>query len=657
MKKFMFIIGSFLSCFTTRGQKPLQVMDWKTGYTVNASLLQEMHAQYDARRTRFAHALGSKASMLAYGKEVQQKFKKLLGSLPQRSPLKPKITGTITKNGYRIEKVHYESFPGHHVTANLYLPQGKGKFPAALLFCGHEPESKATESYQRTAILFVKNGFAVLVVDPVSQGERHQLMEAGKPLTRGGTTEHTLLNGMANLLGTSLPAYELWDNVRSLDYLVSRPEIDTSRIGCLGNSGGAIQTIYFAAYEQRIKVFAPCSYLATRERTLELTGPADGCAQVPGEGKEGLEMADYLIAAAPKPVLVLAGRYDFIDYEGTMQACRELEKVYKVLEQPQKFAQFTYDDGHGISKPKREAAVTWFRRWLYNDAKPVVENSWNDVLTEKELFVTQEGQVHHAFEKEQSILDRLIFIADSLEKSRRLFLQQNKEDLNRAIRDLLQLPVESTEIVIQDLDSITRNSLTFYKLVLRRRGHVPLPVLMVRPGTREQNKRIMIWMDGDKSKLVDSTEKLEDLLKRGYVVFLPDLQGSGETTDRAEFNDPKYYNREYRNAMVALHNGRSMVSRRTADIINLLDFVSQMVSIRYLPVEVDAGGIAAIPALHAAVLDNRITSISTTLPFSGFRNRLLQPAVKDLYSDIIPGVLQYYDLPDLIMMLKNRWKN
>jgi dienelactone hydrolase len=213
------------------------------------------------------------------------------------------------------------------------------------------------------------------VVDPVSQAERYQLMDnTGKPLTRGGTTEHTLLNEASNLVGESTPKDELWDNVRSLDYLFTRPEVDTTRIGCLGNSGGGMQTIYFAGFDPRIKVMAPCSYVATRERTLELTGPADGCAQMPGEGSYGLEFADYLLISSPKPLLILAGRYDFIDYRGAEEAYHEIKKAYTVLGKPDQVELFTYDDGHGISKPKREAALRWFNRWLKHDTAAYTRN-------------------------------------------------------------------------------------------------------------------------------------------------------------------------------------------------------------------------------------------------------------------------------------------
>ncbi|RZL19111.1 MAG: hypothetical protein EOO96_26345, partial [Pedobacter sp.] len=227
-----FCLLQFVSFFSF-AQKQFNVLDWKADVSVNTYLLQQMQSQYNERKITFDKALLSKQTTEAYIQNVRIKFKELVGKLPDKRDLAPKITGTIHKENYRIDKVVYQSFKNHHVTANLYIPNGKGKFPAVLLFCGHEDLSKATESYQKTAVLFAKHGFVVFVIDPISQSERVQLTDKnGKALTRGSTTEHTLLNLSSNLLGTSAAAYELFDNIRGLDYLISRAEVDADKIGC-----------------------------------------------------------------------------------------------------------------------------------------------------------------------------------------------------------------------------------------------------------------------------------------------------------------------------------------------------------------------------------------------------------------------------------------
>ena len=131
------------------------------------------------------------------------------------------------------------------------------------------------------------------------------------------------MNADAALLGQTTPGEEFWDNARGLDYLLTRPEVDTARLGCLGNSGGATQAATFMALEPRMKVAALCSYVASGEKNLELTGPADGCVQLPGAGRARLDIADWPIMFAPKPLLILAGRYDFVDYTRIKAATAE----------------------------------------------------------------------------------------------------------------------------------------------------------------------------------------------------------------------------------------------------------------------------------------------------------------------------------------------
>ena len=648
-----FFLCCLLACSlgTARGQQTTNCLDWKSHVTVNTFLLQKMHAQYDQRRQEFAEAISSGTQAQAYVRRVRERCRLIFGALPVRTPLHAVVTGTLQEEGFRIEKIVYESFPRHHVTANLYLPQGSGKFPAALLFCGHENEAKATPSYQQTASLFAREGFVVLVIDPVSQGERMQLTGPdGLPLTRGGTTEHTLLNECSNLVGTSTPADELWDNIRGLDYLTTRKEVDTSRIGCLGNSGGGMQTIYFAGLDPRVKIFAPCSYLSSRERTLELSGPADGCAQVPGEGKEHLELNDFLIAAAPKPVLILAGRYDFIDYTGTVRAFREMKAIYAALRQPQRVALFTCDDGHGISKPKREAAVRWFKKWFYHEPGAVHEKA-SAILGTRQLQCTQSGQVATSFAGECSILQRDLARADTLTAERTKFMRQDPATIRRRVATLLSIPVTPMAVQVEYRGMADRAGSRFQKLILRKPGNIPLPVLQLQD-TVPREDTVSIWVDAKgKALLADSSTLMHFEAVHHHAVFLCDLSGTGETADEPAFNDKKYDNDEYRNAVLALHIGTSMVAVRTSDILTLVDYIRSLPQYNHLPVILNATGITTIPALHAALFRPDIYRVNLFGGLTSYRTILNNAVQKNWYSDVINGVLQYYDLPDLRKML------
>jgi dienelactone hydrolase len=655
--KYIFKYGfvSLLACMcfalAANAQKQFNVLDWKTDVTLNTYLVQQMHAQYEARRKEFEAAIKSKEAATVYVKKVQAKAKKLFGNLPAKTALHATVSGTIRKEGYSIEKIAYESFPGHHVTANLYLPVGQGPFPAALFFCGHEDISKATESYQKTAILFAKSGFAVLVIDPISQAERYQLTDAnGKPLTRGGTTEHTLLNETSNLGGTSTPADELWDNVRALDYLFTRKEIDTSRVGCLGNSGGGIQTIYFAAIEKRIKVMAVCSFLFTRERALELTGPSDGCSQMPDEGKLQMEMNDFLIAAAPTPVLVLAGRYDFIDYTGTVTATNELKKFYSALGKNERVELFTVDDGHGISKPKREAALSWFQRWLKNDLSRIREG---DLLISQpsDLTVTASGQVSTSFSNEVSIPARNLALYDAAASSRQQFAAMDRNVQLQAIKKMLRFEKPSASLHADQAGFVEKDGLTYNKIILRREREVPLPVLVIYPSGAVNS--VILWCDGrGKNKIADSTEYIQSMLNKNAAIVLADLRGMGETEDRTDQNDPKYYNREYRNAMLALHIGKPLAAQRTTDIQTVLDLIGTDDRLKGHPVQLYASGFATHPAMFAALFNPQIATLEVSdLP--SYKYILDHPVERDWYSYVIPNVLLSFDVPDIVKILSD----
>lgn len=637
-----------LAALNTSAQKQYNVLDWKADVTLNTYLVQQMRKQYEKRRTDFSKALKTKAQTLAYIETVKQKAKTLFREMPKKAVLNAQVTGVIVQDGYKIEKIIYQSFQNHHITANLYLPTTTGKLPAVLLFCGHEDVSKATKSYQKTAILLAKNGFVVFVIDPISQSERVQLIdENGKSLTRGSTTEHTLLNLSSNLLGTSVAAYELFDNQCGLDYLLTRKEVNPSKIACLGNSGGAMQTIYFAAIDDRVKAIVPCSYLASRENTLATTGTADGCAQIPNEGALNLEMSDYLIAAAPKPILVLAGRYDFIDYNGTQQSYHDLKKVYTSLGHPEKLSLFTFDDGHGISKPKREKAVQWLRKWFYNDDRIVLEPDLV-TLTDKDLFATARQKVNLSFPDEITVQKMNELLFEQYVESRKTFAKLDETQRKKAIENLLNISLNSQKFNVEKVGEVQIKGLYFEKLIIRKGNEIPLPVLVAYP--KNEVKKVVIWLsDEGKAKLMDSVE----LSDEGTAYIFADLRGTGETMDKAEMNDPKYFSKDYRNAMLALHIGKPLLGQRAEDVVTLLDFVSDNKLLSGTRIEINAKGNIGLAVIHATFFRQEINQLNLYGCIESYQQILKQPLAKDRYGLVVDNLLAYYDIADLLSWIKS----
>ncbi|WP_192820345.1 S9 family peptidase [Rufibacter sp. LB8] len=634
--------------FNALGQSANQVLPFKAQTVFNAYLVRELHTTYDLRQEKLSKALASPASMKAYQAQVKKEFLRVLGPISKKEPINAKITKQIQQNGFRVENLVYESRPNHHVTGNLYVPQGKGPFPAVLLMNGHEMTAKATESYQKTARLFALNGFVVLSLDPFSQGERVQLTDkTGKTLTRGSTTEHTLLNAGANLVGTSVAAYMLWDNVRALDYLETRPEVDKTKMGAIGNSGGGTQTIYLSAFDDRVKVAAPCSYFTQRARYIEMAGSQDGCQYMPGEGS--LEMADFIIASAPKPTLILAAENDFVDHRGTLLGFDELKKVYSTLGQPEKVKLFVWPDGHGISQPKREAAVTWFRQWFYQDKRPVKEGAIG-VLSEKELMVTATGQANTAFASEVTVqaMNHQRFL--DFAPQRKAFLNQPEAVLQEKVKEVIGLQLNQHPVFTEVTGESQTKTYRMEKRVLMRKGELPIPVKLYSPVGKATPAKIQVMLfDQEKGK--ETQAKTDSLIQRtiaaGGVLVLADLRGMGETQDDPKLNDAKYWSHEYRNAVLSLHLRRPLLGQRVQDVVTLLDYLKSQTTWAAVPVHVEASGMYGPVVTHATFLDNRIAQATISKHLTSYEPFLTNPLQKDMYTHVVQGILQYYDLPDL----------
>ena len=185
-------------------------------------LKKQAFAALDLREAEFE--LLDADSIRTWQTQRKAAFVQAIGGFPDRTPLNPKITGKRSFEDYRIEKLYFESQPGLHVTATLYLPLGKGPFPGVIHPTGHSPSAKARDIYQEANIVIVKGGCAVLCYDPIGQGERRQLFKPdGKSFAT--TQEHTLINQGSILLGSNTARTMIWDGMRAIDYLQSRPDI------------------------------------------------------------------------------------------------------------------------------------------------------------------------------------------------------------------------------------------------------------------------------------------------------------------------------------------------------------------------------------------------------------------------------------------------
>src|SRR5262249_15437824 len=323
---------------------------------LGASCQAELQRHLAARRAE-VNRLRTPEDIRKRQQALRQRFIDALGGFPERTPLSPRVVGVIRGKGYTIEKVIYQSRPDHHITANFYLPEAKSPVPAVLMPIGHSANGKAADYVQRGAILLAQNGIAVLAYDPIGQGQRRPPLRAGKPLLPQSTSEHTMAGIGALLVGRNTASYRVWDGIRSLDYLASRPEVDAKKLGCTGCSGGGTLTSYLMALDDRILAAAPSCYITSLERLFATRGPQDAEQNIPGQVAFGMEHADYLTMRGPRPTLICAATRDFFDIQGTWASFREAKRIYGLLGHAERIDLVESDSGHGFPRAQREAML------------------------------------------------------------------------------------------------------------------------------------------------------------------------------------------------------------------------------------------------------------------------------------------------------------
>src|SRR4029077_17121855 len=344
-------------------------------------------------------------------RELRRKLLAMIGELPAgRTPLNPRITGRIQMDGFHIEKLIFESLPGVFVPALVYVPDGQGgPYPAVLVPCGHSANGKV--HYQALCQRLVQRGYVVICWDPVGQGERSQFWDpkAGKSHYNLICAEHAVLGNLAYLANTNLARWEIWDGMRALDYLLTRPEVDPQRINITGTSGGGFQAAHIAALDRRIKVAVPSCYITAlpmRMYNRIFQDPdSDPEQDLYGMISNQVDNAGLLLMMYPRPVFVSAGVLDFFPIEGTRKTVREVTELYSRFHHADRIGWAEGYHDHQYSPENQEAALDFLDRFNGMPARhgvpPVKE------LDDKALQCTRMGQVILDFENARSLMDAI----------------------------------------------------------------------------------------------------------------------------------------------------------------------------------------------------------------------------------------------------------
>jgi cephalosporin-C deacetylase-like acetyl esterase len=606
-------------------------------------------------------ALKTKEDAEGYVRSVQERVRQSFGPEPERTPLNSRVTGVVERDTYRIEKVIFESRLNFPITANLYVPTNrKLPLPGVVGSCGHSATGKAIDTYQSFAQGLARQGYVMLIFDPIGQGERLQYVNDDlKPRHGNGVSEHLWAGNQQYLVGEFFGAWRAWDGIRALDYLLTRKEVDPNHVGITGNSGGGTMSTWLIGLDRRWTMGAPACFPTTMRRNLENELPQDTEQCPPRAIALGLDHSDFLAAMAPKPLIILAKERDYFDVRGALENFGRLQHIYTLLGKPENVALQIGPTEHGYSQENREAMYRWFNRVTkISDAQsePALTLEKDDVLQ-----CTQHGQV-------AELKPRTVF-SFTQEKSKLLAEQRGQptgQALKEAIADVLDLPeLPDDPPDFRILRPVrTRNyprrfATTYavetesgiFALVTRLSdvSHLSRPPQDPRPATLYVShhsadaelrseplvKDLLGGTAGSTSSVSDSDAPFYAVDLRGVGESRPDTCGSDQ------FLNP--YGSDYFYAAHAIMLDRPYLGQKTYDLLRVLDWLR---SFGHRDIHLAAKGWGALAATFAAVLKNRVKQVTLKQGLTSYATIAENEDYNWPLSTLPPVILARFDLPD-----------
>lgn len=307
-----------------------------------------------------------------------------LSPLPARTDLKPVVTGTLERDDFVVEKLHFQSMPGLYVTGNLYRPKSVTRpLPTILYVCGHShviingvSYGNKTD-YQHHAIWFARNGYVCLVIDSLDlgeiQGEHHGTYNRGR--------------WWWNSRGYTPAGVEAWNSMRALDYLSTRPEVDATRFGVTGRSGGGAYSWWISALDDRIKAACPVAGITDLHNHV-VDGTVEGhCDCMFMVNTRRWDYAQVAALVAPRPLLICNSDKDGIfPLEGVARLHEKVRSIYRLYGASTNLGLLITEGPHKDTQDLQVPVFRWFNRFLKGD-ESIVDQAARKMFTPAELKV------------------------------------------------------------------------------------------------------------------------------------------------------------------------------------------------------------------------------------------------------------------------------
>lgn len=586
---------------------------------------------------------------------VRATLLRLMGGLPgghegKHDPLNATVVGTLPEDGFRIEKIIYDSLPGYHVTANLYLPaSGKGPFPVVIYSSGHAPFGKG-EAYGLGSYL-ARNGIAVFAYDPLGAGERLQAKNPATGKSWAGPDEHSQAEIPISLIGDHVARYMIWDAMRGIDYLATRPDIDAKNIGSYGCSGGGTLSAYLTALDDRVKAGVVAFYLTSYEELLKGQGPQDGEQVIPNSIETGLDFADLVELAAPRAYAMVSTTEDMFPFAGARAVHDEAERFYSLYGAGENLQWFAGPGGHGAIFPLMPKIAAFYRHWLANDDSPVTEMGKMSWPKFEDLWCTPTGQVTTAL-KGRSIyeINREQALA-VLPKKTAITTREQLTELQARLRKEIPLAtgmgaeaVRAPELTVTGEEQ--RAGYRMQTIVFHSRYGMELPAMLALPD--KQGPKAALLMTSYLP--VAARSEFDRAAKSGMVVLLmtPLPWPKATNEDKPTLGPLLPW------ASRALLVGKTFVGMRTEDMLAAVEWLAENKEVNPAEIDAYAEGASCVALLHAAALDSRIRRITLEHSLGTLQSVVDADVHRNVVESVIPNVLLHYDLDDLRIAIAPR---
>jgi dienelactone hydrolase len=531
---------------------------------------------------------------------LQRQLREMLGlePLPKRTPLRPKITGRFERPQYSVEKIVFQSLPGLYVTGNFYVPKDAAQpFPTILYLCGHAPHPLGAKTYyQDRAAAFAKEGFACLILDTLEFGE--------VPGIHHGTHDLNMWHWLS--LGYTPAGIEVWNAIRAMDYLETRSEVDASRIGLTGTSGGGATTWYTAAADERVAAAAPvCSTFTfgSQATNWRAAGQCD-CIYFHNTFQLDFPVVGALIA--PRPLLMISGRKD-LDFppDGYHEVFQRSKRIFDfyALGNSDRVRELEDDVGHSDTPQFQRAAREWMRKWLQRNPGTLNSQTNPPVLEESERLACLTElpadainyKIHDLFNR-PAVMKRPSSRHDWKRRRTALLTELNEKVFRWFPEE--KIPFETK--VLGNTGGWTGRYAEYKDVSLQTEAGVRVRVQVLKAKNRASDAPLLLYPKraGDSIYFMDFDELLPVLGRYTVVILYP------------RFTEDAISASEYRNiAMTAAFTGRTIAGMQLWDILRALEWITTEEQLIPSSISLYGKGEMGILALYAALLDARVTEV------------------------------------------------